>query len=84
MAVTKVYKETDGFCLMIELSSGGFLAEIEYPLIRFEGANVVIKDGYTDGNYFIPIADVRNSADAAIGGQTEAEVRIYIDGEMAK
>jgi len=83
MAVTKIYKETDGFCLMIAEGTD-FKAQIEYPILSFEGTDVIIKDGFTDGNYVIPIADVRNSANTAIGAQTEAEVRIYIDGEMAK
>lgn len=83
MAVTKIYKEVDGFCLMI-VEGSTFLDEIEYPGIRFKNEYVVISDLFNGGDRFIPIADVRDSANAAIGGQTEAEVRTYIDAEMAK
>lgn len=68
---------------MIE-SGGVVLAELEYPGLNIEGTNVRMEDLVRDQNYFIPIADVRDISNAAIGGQTEAEVRIYIDAEMAK
>jgi hypothetical protein len=84
MAATRIYKNTNGFCLMLELDAGGFLAEIEYPGLNIEGSNVRIEDFIRDENFIIPIADVRDSAGAAIGTQTEAEVRTYIDAEMAK
>ena len=84
MAATKIYKNASGFCLMIELSAGGFLAEIEYPLLNIEGTNVRMEDAIRDQNYIIAIADVRDINNDAIGTQTEAEVRIYIDAEMKK
>jgi len=84
MAATRIYKNASGFCLMLELDAGGFLSEIEYPGLNIEGTNVRMEDLVRNANYIIPIADVRDSAGAAIGGQTEAEVRIYIDAEMAK
>jgi len=82
MALNRIYKNTDGFCLMIELDAGGFIDEIEYPGLNIEGTNVRMEDLVRDHSHIIPIADVRDSAGAAIGGQTEAEVRIYIDAQM--
>jgi hypothetical protein len=84
MAATRIYKNASGFCLMLELDAGGFIAELEYPGLNIEGTNVRMEDFIRDESFIIPIADVRDSAGAAIGTQTEAEVRIYIDAEMAK
>ncbi len=83
MAVTKIYKETDGFCLNL-VEGSTFIAELEYPLLYIRGTEVELKDGYTEDRYFIPIADVRDSAGSAIDPQTEAGVRTYIDSEMKK
>ena len=83
---TKIYKATDGFVLNV--TDGVFWHTIEYPGFRFQEvdsvANVVITNLLTEGNHFIPIADVVDSTGTAIGSNTEAEVRTYIDAEMAK
>ncbi len=87
MATTKVYKTATGFVLNIVVGSD-FLEEIEYAGLRFQEVdgvnNVVITNLLTEGNHFIPIADVVDGDGSAIGSNTEAEVRTYIDKEMAK
>ena len=69
---------------MMELDAGGFIAELEYPLLNIEGDAVRMEDAVRDASFRVPIADVRDINGDAIGGQTEAEVRIYIDAEMGK
>ena len=87
MSVTKIFKNDSGFCLML-VEDSTYLESVEYPGLRFQEVDsvnyVVITNLLTEGNHFIPVADVRDSSNAAIGGQTEAEVRTYIDSEMAK
>ena len=80
MAVTKVFKK--GACLML-VEGSTYLAELEYPGLNVEGSNIRMEDFIRDESFFIPIADVRDSAGAAIGTQTEAEVRDYIAEQMA-
>ena len=85
MAATRIYKNTDGFCLMLDLDADqSFIDQIEYPGITMSGDQVVIEDLFKGQNYYIPVADVRDSAGAAIGGQTAKEVRDYLDAEIAK
>lgn len=83
---TKVYKATDGFVLNV--TDGVFWEEIEYAGLRFQEvdgvANVVITNLLTEGNHFIPIADVVDGDGSAIGSNTEAEVRTYIDDQIGK
>jgi len=84
MAATKVYKETDGKALVI-MEGTTLIANIEYPGMDFDNlGNVILLDFVRETSYILAIADVRDSANAAIGGQTASEVRIYIDAEMAK